>query len=137
MIRFKDGPPFQTALVKRPFWMLVGCSLVNLTNWIKAKPVFQEMFRRSAGDPTWFTEVDALELQELLKPLGLWRNRAKALPRMAVHYIETPPRDFRDVPSIPGCGKYASDSWAIFIDRTPELVRPTDRILLRYLEEMK
>lgn len=136
MIRFKKGPPFQVSLISRPFWMLVACSLVNLTKWTVAEPIFQELYRRSGGDSSWFLPFDReAELQKLLKPLGLWRRRTKSLQKMAFVYRVTKPRKASDLIGVPGCGKYARDSWAIFIDGDYG-VEPTDHILLKYLEEV-
>lgn len=118
-----------------PFWMLIACSLVNLTSWAQAKPVIEQMLEESGGNPIWFTTVDPEWLEEMLQPLGLQKRRATMLPKLAMVWLEHPPRDHHDVSKMPGCGKYASDSWAIFVEGLTD-VEPTDLNLIWYMNNV-
>ena len=130
-----DGVLFQERLRTDPFWMLVACCLVNLTTWKCARPVFDELNRRyrSADE---MARAQPEDLHELLQPLGLWRRRAVSLTRLAREWAEgRRPADAKGVKKLPGCGQYASDSWAIFVDGRTD-VEVTDGKLSWYLERL-
>src|SRR5579863_10473382 len=80
-----DPPPrgrlFQEDLADRPFWMLVACSLVNLTNWETAEPVYSAL--AAAHDVGSLAAADEGDLHDLLRPLGLWRRRSSSIVAMA------------------------------------------------------
>jgi len=128
------GTLFQERLYEDPFWMLVSCSLVNLTTWRQAEAPFEKMREMSGGDPAWFSQVDDATLNDILRPLGLWRRRSGLLRRMAAAWVESPPETHEDVLDLPGCGKYASDSWAIFVEGIKG-VEPRDHLLNLYVEK--
>ena len=75
-------------------------------------------------------EADEDELSELLKPLGLYRKRAKTLMKFSWMWIN----GFSDVEELHGVGKYAKDSWEIFQMNNKD-VKPTDKVLLEYMWE--
>jgi len=131
----KDGVLFQEYL-RDPFWMIVACSLVNLTNWSKAKYAHAELVERY-HDPYGLATAPEDELQEILRPLGLWRRRTKSLYALAGRWLKDgPPRSARDVLDLPGCGQYAADSWAIFVDGSLD-VYPSDGKLRWYLSRLR
>lgn len=120
--------PFQVSLASDPFRMLVACVLVNRTRWSQAKPVFDEIFRR------WPTVNDLAaarvsDLTDVVRPLGMWNARALNLVCMAMAWVYGQ----RCVMKLPGCGKYAADSYAIFVEGRRD-VEPTDRVLRAWLE---
>lgn len=130
-----DGRLFQEVLRAQPFWMLVACSLVNLTTWQQARPALEELVRRHAG-PERLAELDPEELHDVLRPLGLWRRRAVSLVRLAKAWLREPPTRAINVLSMPGCGRYAADSWAIFVEGRTD-VDPADGKLSWYLSQLK
>ena len=132
------GPIFQEWLRYDPFWMLVACSLVNLTHWRIARPVFDWMRseEESNRDPAWFLEVDWDWLEEHLRPLGLSKRRTDNLIAMARAWIKDRPETRQDIMDLPGCGKYAADSWAIFIEGRTDIV-PDDKNLNWYVDKTK
>lgn len=113
--------------------MLVACSLVNLTTWEQARPALREVMRRHTIRS--LAEADPASLEDVLRPLGLWRTRAKRLPLMASAWLRRRPACAKDVYEMPGCGRYAADSWAIFLDGRTD-VRPDDGKLTWYMERM-
>ena len=85
-------------------------------------------------------------LQELLTPLGLQKIRADRIIRLSAMYLADPPSF--DVPRksrvpnypptavshLPGCGRYALDSFRIFCCPDEWVnVMPTDKELIKYL----
>lgn len=131
----RAGRLFQEDLLEQPFWMLVACSLVNLTTWEQARPAFAWL-RRNYEDAHELACAFEEDLHAPLQPLGLWRRRAKSLILMANAWIESPPRCYDDVMALPGCGKYAADSWAMFVEGRDD-VQPKDGKLLWYLQQLK
>lgn len=131
------GRLFQEDLLAQPFWMLVACQLVNLTTWEKARVVHEELARRWPS-PADLCVADRAQLEEALRPLGLFRRRARSLVGMADEWLcGGPPRDADDVARrMPGCGKYAADSWAIFVDGRTD-VTVTDGKLAWYLARIE
>lgn len=79
--------------------------------------------------------ADPSTLYELMKPLGLWRIRSRRLPLMADAWLRSRPRDYNDVLNFPGCGNYAADSWAIFVEGRTD-VEPDDGKLTWYMERL-
>ena len=126
------GVLFQESLRTDPFWMLVACCLVNRTKWQQAEPVFDQIRQRY---PTINEVADASmsELERLIQPLGLYKRRSVSIANLARAYAEGPPRNAEEVKGLPGCGQYASDSWAIFVDGRRD-VEPNDVELRTWLE---
>jgi len=113
--------------------MLVACSLVNLTTWEQAEPAFRRL--RTLG-VEGLAAADPSSLHDLLRPLGLWRRRSVGLVRLAQAWLRSRPTCAKDVERLPSCGKYAADSWAIFVEGRTD-VEPTDGKLGWYLERIK
>lgn len=131
----KDGRLFQEDLLRQPFWMLVACQLVNLTTWEQAKPAFAWL-RRNYRDEHELAGAFEEDLHVPLQPLGLWRRRSSILLKFANAWIENPPKSYDDVMELPGCGKYAADSWAMFVEGRRD-VQPKDGKLLWHLQRLK
>lgn len=129
-----DGELFQERLRKEPFWMLVACSLVNLTTWQQARPAMDLILARYPT-PEALAAAEPEDLHEVLRPLGLWRRRAVSLVRLARRWLTVDPTSVK-IHELPGCGKYAADSWAIFVEGRTD-VDPTDGKLLWYLRQLK
>lgn len=129
------GKLFQEELRREPFWMLVACALVNKTTWEQAEPAFLTL-RKRWPTAEKLAKARPSSLEPVLRPLGLWRQRAARLPLLARRFLESPPTSAKDVLMFPTCGHYASDSWAIFIERRTDL-NPTDGKLAWYLEKLK
>ena len=131
------GPIFQQWLKHEPFWMIVACMLVNMTHWKQARPVFDWMRQEdeSNKDPNWFLTVDREWLEEHIECLGFVKRRSNNLISMAEAWIKNPPETRDDIMDLPGCGKYAADTWSIFIENRTD-VNPTDKDLRWYMENV-
>lgn len=139
-------PLFQEELKSDPFWMLVACSLVNLTQWKMARPVFDKLRYRCKNGHAQLINIPDEELVEILRPLGLHNRRASTLKRFAIAWSElmfdivTGHRETdlsrHDIEKLPGCGKYAADSWEIFIEGNLD-IETNDHRLNEYIERMK
>ncbi len=129
---------FQETLRFEPFWLLVACILVNRTRWTVAEPVLIAVRERwqTTHELSW-ARFD--ELEEVLHPLGFGRQRAKRLidlarewQRIYVFENQRRARSAEEVLALPGCGRYAADSWSIFVEESLD-VEPTDLALKAYL----
>lgn len=130
-----DDQLFQVELKAEPFWMLAACMFVNLTMWTSAKPIFLKVKKRWPT-PEAVSQADRDELMRMIRPLGLYGIRSTKLIAMAAHWCDEPPKTAADVMKIYGCGKYAADSWAIFVEGRLD-VEPEDLKLRYYLQEAK
>lgn len=128
------GELFQERLRETPFWMLVACSLVNLTTWRQARPALDRLMA-DYPTPEALSRARPDDLHDALRPLGLWRRRAVSLVRLAARWLEVDPAHVK-IESLPGCGKYAADSWAIFVEGRTD-VDPTDGKLTWYLQQLR
>lgn len=125
---------FQERLRHDPFWMLVACQLVNLTTWDKARHVFDELCAEYCT-PEDLASADTDRVRAIVGGLGLGNRRSQLLVRMAVQWCAGP-RRHPAVKGLPGCGRYAADSWAIFVEGRTD-IEVTDGKLHWYLTKLK
>tara|TARA_Y100001937_G_scaffold47693_1_gene66737 strand:+ start:470 stop:874 length:405 start_codon:yes stop_codon:yes gene_type:complete len=120
-------PLLQEIYQDDPWKMLVCCILLNLTKRQQVDGIRHELFSRY---PTEYhmIEADEEELAELLKPLGLYRRRAKTLIKFSWMWVN----GFNNVMELHGVGQYASDSWEIF-QMNNVRIKPKDKVLQEYL----
>ncbi|KAF8475428.1 DNA glycosylase, partial [Gautieria morchelliformis] len=132
--------------VAHDWWkLLVAVMLLNKTSGKSAIPVFRDLMTRWPN-PTLMAEAPMCLLQELLTPLGLQKTRSDRIIRLSAMYIADPPsvdepRKSRvahypptAVSHLPGCGRYALDSFRIFCCPDEWMnVMPSDKELIRYL----
>jgi len=112
-----------------PWKMLVGCIMLNQTNNKQVRQVIYDFFR-SYPTPQSITQESIPDITERLRPLGFYNRRAQSILRFSYEYIN---KEFEHITDLYGIGKYASDSYEIFIKKNKN-VQPTDKILIRYLE---
>ena len=67
--------------------------------------------------------------REAIRPLGFYNVRTNRIIRFSHDYIN---KKFNRASELYGIGKYAEDSYEIFINGNLN-VEPTDKILIRYL----
>jgi endonuclease III len=124
-----DGVLFQE-WIQDPFWMVVACQLVNLTTWRQARPAFDWLVDVYEG-PEALAHAGLYELYLPLRPL--WRRRAVILPRFSHAWLRSRPTTAEELSGLPGCGWYACDSWAIFVEGRRD-VAPIDGKLIWFLD---
>lgn len=116
--------------------MLVACQLVNQTTWEQARPAFLWLRRTTGGSILRVALAEPEQLHCALRPLGLWRQRSIVIPRFARAWLQGRPGTYDEVMGMPGCGKYAADSWAIFVEGRLD-VEPADGKLNWYIDRMR
>ncbi len=136
--KMKWVPPqlnsWERPLIQEKYWpdrwkMLVCCLMLNLTSYKQVLPIIDGFFERWP-DADSASKADELEMKEYLRSLGMYNKRAKTIIRMSTQFCE----GFSKVKQLHGCGKYASDSDAIFYEGRWQEVSPTDGALKRYIE---
>lgn len=108
--------------------ILVACLMLNLTTRRQVDGVIHRFFDRWPG-PEHLETAGASELEDMLKPLGMWRKRSQTLLRFNREYMSG---DWSTASDLHGCGKYADDCWHIFCCGDWRNVRPVDHALSDY-----
>ena len=122
----------QAVLRDDPWKMLVACVLLNRTSWRQAYPALDAILGRWPG-PLALAAAGS-DLEAVLRPLGLFQRRAATLRALSARCVDIGSWPTHLEPGdLPGVGRYAADSYNIFVGRIPGVV-PTDRWLLAYLD---
>lgn len=101
-----------------PWRMLVCCILLNKTTGAQAVPVAMEVLE-TWPTPLLLANAIRVDLQNIVRPCGLWRRRSLMLKAMSAAFS----RGAVNPAELPGVGDYALDSWTIFVDgRLPKSV---------------
>lgn len=114
------------------YCLLVQSILWNQTRGKMARPVLEEILRRFPA-PAILAQASESDLEALLQPIGLWRQRAKRLIKLGQTWLDKPPCAARtyqkkgyplkgakdgeqawEVAHLPGVGPYALDAFRIF-----------------------
>ena len=114
--------------------MLVAYQCVNRASWAVAEGVIRRI-RARWSDPASISTADVwemTEMTEMLRSLGFVSRRPGQLIALAVAWVDRTPVTSSDVITLPGCGRYAADSWAIFVEGRRD-VDPTDGKLRWFL----
>ncbi|ADI02699.1 HhH-GPD family protein [Syntrophothermus lipocalidus] len=119
-----------------PWYILLAEVLLQKTNARKVENIYAEFINLY---PTPAKLLNAgPELQELLKPLGLWAAKSKILRSLAKSIVENfnglVPDSFDNLISLPGVGSYIASAVLSFAyeKRTPIVDTNVIRILERY-----
>jgi adenine-specific DNA glycosylase len=102
--------------------------MLNQTSYKQVDKVRVQFFEKfpTAGD---LIKASAHDIIDVIRPLGFYNRRAKLWKKFSESWILW---DGIDVSSLPGVGKYASDSWKIFQEGMYD-VSVEDKELKRYL----
>lgn len=131
----------QETLCWHPWRMLVACIMLNQTSARQVKPILESFFSRWP-DALKCADADLDEMASMIRPLGLQNRRAKTIKKMSSALVKQWIDSMKhgdgnyDIPSLPGIGKYAADSYKIFVER--EIVDDvTDKELINYVRWAK
>lgn len=116
--------------------VLLAEILLRQTDAARVVPVFEQL-RASAPTPAALAAMDAAVLESLLKPLGLYRQRAGALLELASAVERTGgrlPRQLHRLQALPHVGPYAAGAVTVFArgGRAPLPDVNTSRLGARY-----
>ena len=111
-----------------PWKMLIGCIMLNQTSNKNVRQVIYSFFDKWPT-PQDVVNADPNEIREHIRPLGFYNIRTNRIQRFSREYIV---KTFTSASELYGIGKYANDSYEIFIKGNLN-VDPTDKILRRFL----
>ena len=117
--------------VKNKWQHMVGVICLNQTYRKQVKQVLPELFKRYPN-AVKFIRGRVKTQERILKPLGMWKVRAKRLRGMSVDFLSW---DGKEASDLYGIGKYGSDSYKIFYkNEIPKDVQ--DKELKKYIESL-
>lgn len=117
--------------IKNEWEHMVGVIMLNQTGRKPVKYVLPE-FLKKFPNPRKLLNSKPSEVIDIIKPLGMYNIREKRLRKMSQDYLTW---DKNDATMLHGIGKYGSDSYEIFFKQNYS-VQPTDKELIRYLNEL-
>ena len=117
--------------VKTIWQHMVGVICLNQTYRKQVKEVLPKLFKRYPT-PVAFIRGRQKTQENMLKPLGMWKVRAKRLRNMSIDFLTW---DGKEASDLYGIGKYGSDSYKIFYkNEIPNDVQ--DKELKKYIETL-
>jgi len=117
--------------VKSKWQHMVGVICLNQTYRKQVKEVLPKLFKRYPN-PVTFIRGRQKTQENMLKPLGMWKVRAKRLRNMSIDFLTW---DGKEASDLYGIGKYGSDSYKIFYkNEIPDDVQ--DKELKKYIEAL-
>ena len=117
--------------VKSKWQHMVGVICLNQTYRKQVKEVLPKLFKRYPN-PVKFIRGRQKTQENMLKPLGMWKVRAKRLRNMSIDFLTW---DGKEASDLYGIGKYGSDSYKIFYkNEIPDDVQ--DKELKKYIEAL-
>lgn len=118
----------QEELRNDPWKLLIACIMLNLTNIKQARPVITEFFKKYPN-PESVVNSSVEDIANIVRPLGLYNRRAASIVKLSTAFNTR----WNRVTDLPGVGKYAADSYRIFVEGKID-VQPTDKKLIKYIE---
>jgi len=130
---FSPHALIQEELADDPWKMLVACMLLNQTSYKQVRPIIWHFFDRWPEAKKFVKATDS-DVVAIIRTLGFQNRRAKALKRFSLEWINA---GWRRIDELHGIGKYAADSYRIFILGEGLITQPTDRKLLAYVNWLR
>lgn len=129
-----------------PFEMMVGAILTQATNWQNVERAIERLRRHGALRPRRLAVMPAARLEQLIRPAGYFRQKAKRLRTFSRWYVRryraSPTRMFRtplgalrgELLGLHGIGPETADSMLLYAGAQPVFVVDayTTRILARH-----
>lgn len=112
-----------------PWRLLIACMMLNQTSIKQVRPVLWSFFA-TWPDPELAAAADQRAMAEMLQSLGLQNRRSEMIIRMSRAFLDWLPS--QDILALPGIGKYAADSYNMFI-RGDLVEAVTDKELRKYV----
>lgn len=123
----RDDLMVQQQINMDPWSHMVGVMMLNQTGRKPVKTVLPEFLERWPT-PEALLRSRICDIEEMIKPLGMYRVRAKRLYKMSIDFLSW---DHADARKLHGIGQYGDESYRIFFKG--ERFEPQDKELRRYL----
>lgn len=111
-----------------PWKMMICCIFLNQTTNTQVRKILSSFFTKFPDEYS-VKENHIPEIAEMIKPLGLYNRRANTIVKFCRGWIN----GFKSVSTLYGIGRYASDSWEIFLNKNYN-IQVTDKKLKMYLD---
>lgn len=122
--------PLQIGMGGCPWRVAVASMLMCRTQRAQAEPVLRRLLNKWPA-PADLARAEGLE--EVVKPCGLYRNRARQLPRFSSLWLSD---GWTFLSELPGCGVYVTDSVGLFCFGMTEL-ESVDYVLKGYVDALR
>jgi methyl-CpG-binding domain protein 4 len=109
--------------------MVVVCILLNQTNNKQVRPILEDLFKL-IPDAEKASATGIQQIAEIIRPTGFQNVKADRIVKMSKKWASGD----QEISKLPGVGKYALESWRIFVDRDFGFT-PTDKKLNIFLQE--
>ena len=114
----------------RPWALLLCCILLNQTSRAQVDPVLARLLA-AFPDAASLASAEVAQIEELLRPLGLHRRRARTLIAFSTAFLKGEWRTPRD---LPGIGRYGSEAHELFCRGQWRELEPHDHALRWYID---
>ena len=114
----------------RPWALLLCCILLNQTTRQQVDPVLSRLLDRFP-DAASLAAADVAVIEEILRPLGLHRRRARSVILFSSAFLKGA---WRKPEELPGVGRYGADAHAIFCEGQWATCEPDDHALRWYVD---
>ena len=126
-------PKSPHGLIQEALWpdewkILISCLMLNQTTRKQVDKVIWQFFDMWPN-PSLFLRSAHTEVSDLLRPLGFYNRRPKAMRRFTEEYVR---QEWHEPIELHGIGKYANDAWRIFCRGDWRVVDPQDHALNKY-----
>ena len=120
-------------LLQERFWpdewkILVVCLMLNQTSRKQVEPMIHDFFSRFPT-PESIVDAEDAEVLKFISSLGLKNRRLKTLKRFSEEFVT---KSWKDARELYGIGKYADDTYRIFIRGEWTNIQPDDHALVDY-----
>ena len=115
-----------------PWKMCIACILLNQTSNQQARPILKNLFDKFPTPKKMLAAKDS-DIVEIIKSAGLYNRRTATIKKFTREYIK---KEYSHISELYGMGRFASDSYEIFINRN-YCISPTDKVLTKYLKWLK
>ena len=124
-----DRTPIQVGMMGDPWRVAVASVLMCRARRPQVQPVLERLL---TAYPTRQRMAVAEDLEEMLRPCGLHRNRARALQRLSFRWDLGTWKDLRE---LPGVGTYVADAVGLFCFGCKD-IESGDHALLAYADQL-
>ena len=126
-----DSRMIQEIYKDDPWKLLIGCIMLNQTSNKQVRPIIEKFFSKWP-DALSVIRANESEMIEVIRSLGFYNIRTRRIKDFSMDWICK--KDWKRVSELKGIGQYAEDSYEIFIKGNKN-IKPTDKVLIRYLNE--
>jgi methyl-CpG-binding domain protein 4 len=120
----------QEDYLDNPWKMVVCCILLNQTTNQQVRKVLISLFELMPT-PESCVLLDSSKIASIIKPTGFYNIKSDRIKKMSQKWID----GFSHPSELPGVGKYAMESWDIFVNKKTD-INPSDKKLKMYLESL-